>query len=246
MNKNVLPLSVFFLGCVFGVSACKKETQIGIEDKSIASEELNNVELVTTLTNPDHKIELYSESGKLYSGYNQMYLQIKNSDGSTIANATVSWGPIIYMASMNYSCPVSEISVMPGSLSVYSDYIVFQMARNDSEYWELNIKYTINGIDYSARKRITVINSSKCQIESFQGIDGSRYILALVELAQQNVSINDMKVLLYRMESMMNFIITDICKIKIDPRMPGMANHSSPGKIMLTLNKEIINVLWES
>lgn len=113
-------------------------------------------------------------------------------------------------------------------------YIVFQMAGNDMEHWELTLNYDINGTSYTANSKIQVAAAPKRVSESFMGTDNSRYILALVEPASPIVGTNDMKALLYKMESMMKFVPVENYKVLIDPRMPGMGNHSSPNNIDLT------------
>lgn len=204
------------------------------ENPKTTTGELQNLQLVTTLSNTNHKVEIYSANGKFQTGYNDIYFQIKNSDGSTVNNAEAAWTPVMYMAGMSHSCPVSSVSKKSGVQSTYGGYIVFQMAGSDMEYWELTIDYTVGGTKYTVKDKIQVVNSPKRVLESFQGIDGKRYILAMVSPAKPIVAVNDIKAVVYHMESMMNFVIVDNYKIKIDPRMPGMGNHSSPNNVDLT------------
>lgn len=200
--------------------------------------ELDGLQLATTLTNSTHKIELYTASGKLQTGYNAIYFQVKNLDGSLVNNATISWKPVMNMMSMSHSCPFSGITKKQNAQSTYNGYIVFQMAGSDAEYWELSLDYTINGTAYTVKSRIQVTAAPKRNVESFLGSDNNRYVLALVEPVSPRVAINDMKVVLYKMESMMSFTIADNYRIKIDPRMPGMGNHSSPNNEDLTQNAD--------
>src|SRR5690606_19729468 len=48
------------------------------------------------------------------------------------------------------------------------------------------------------------------------------------------VGINQMKALVYRMETLMNFVPVEGFVLNIDPRMPGMGNHGSPNNVALT------------
>ncbi len=208
--------------------SCKKENTV------TPVNELEGLQLVTTISNDKHKISLYTASGKFQTGYNDVYVQIKNTDGSALTNATISWKPVMHMMSMSHSCPYSPVTKKDNAKSVYTGYIVFQMAGSDMEYWELTLDYTINGIAYTATDKIQVIAASKRVVESFKGSDGKRYVLAMVEPVTPRVAVNDMKVVLYRMESMMSFVTADNYTIKIDPRMPGMGNHSSPNNVNLT------------
>ena len=221
---NTLKILKYFLIIITGnfLISCSKD------DNPIIENELNGLKLVTTLSNTTHKVELYTLNGKLQTGFNNIFFQIKNTDGTTIDNATASWIPEMNMMSMKHSCPYSEISKAKNSTSTYMGFIVFQMAGSESEYWDLNLNYSINGKDYTIKDRISVVEANRRVVESFQGSDGKRYILAMVEPTAPKVAINDMKAVLYRMDGMMNFPVVDNYKIVIDPRMPGMANHSSP------------------
>ncbi len=48
------------------------------------------------------------------------------------------------------------------------------------------------------------------------------------------VAVNNMVALLFKMENMMNFPAVENYKITLDPRMPGMGNHSSPNNVDLS------------
>ncbi|WP_407492528.1 hypothetical protein [Elizabethkingia anophelis] len=142
--------------------------------------------------------------------------------------------PVMQMMSMSHSCPYSTIGKKENAQSTYKGYIIFQMAGNDMESWELTINYKIDGNEYTAKNKIKVDATPKRVIESFQGSDGKRYVLAMVKPVNPIVGINDMEASVYRMETMMNFVPEENYKVKIDPRMPGMGNHSSPNNTDLT------------
>lgn len=196
--------------------------------------ELESLQLVTTITNNQHKIELYTANGKFQTGYNAIYFQIKNTDGSLINNATATWTPVMRMMSTSHSSPYSSISKKEKAQSTYTGYIVFQMPGNDMEPWELSLNYTVNGTSYTAKSNIHVTAAPKRVVETFLGSDNKRYVLAMVKPANPKVAANDMTALVYRMESMMSFVPVDGYRLKIDPRMPGMGNHGSPNNVDLT------------
>ncbi len=213
----------------FSIISCSKDKPV-----DIIPNELEGLKLATTIQNDDHKIEVYTASGKFQTGYNEIFFQIKDKSATLVNNATASWTPTMTMMSMSHSCPASEVTKKDGAQSTYTGYIIFQMASNDMEYWELSIDYTINGTGYSVKDKIQVDATAKRVSESFQGSDGKRYILALVEPSEPKVAVNDMTAALYQMESMMKFIPVENYKIIIDPRMPGMGNHGSPNNVNLT------------
>ena len=68
------------------------------------------------------------------------------------------------------------------------------------------------------------------------GTDGTKYVLALIEPKSPKIAVNKMKVGLFKMQTMMSFPSVPDYKITLDPRMPGMGNHSSPNNKDLTYN----------
>jgi len=217
----LLALIVFF-------GSCAKE------DKTLLPNELEGLQQAATISNDQHQITLYTANGRFQTGYNAIYVQIKNTNGSLVNNAAVTWIPVMHMMSMSHSCPFSPVTRKENAQSTYAGFIVFQMAGNDTEYWELTLNYTVNGVAYTAKDKIKVTAAPKRVVESFQGSDNNRYILAMAEPASPRVAVNDMKVMLYRMQTMMDFVPADNYTIKIDPRMPGMGNHGSPNNTDLT------------
>lgn len=219
--KSVLVLITF---SVF-VSCSKK-------DDVVVSNELDGLTLVTTLTNDTHKIGLYTASGKFLTGYNEVYVQIKNAQGTVESNASVKWTPLMHMMGMEHSCPASTVSYKTNG--IYKGYIVFQMAGSEEEYWDLTVNYTIGNTAYTVTDTIAVSAAAKRVVETFLGSDNNRYVLALVNPAKPAVAVNDISAVLYKMESMTSFVVADDYTIKIDPRMTGMGNHTSPNNVNLT------------
>lgn len=200
------------------LTACSRE--------EVTPHALEGLSLAATLQNTTHKIALYTPNGRFQTGYNAVTLKITGQNGSPAENAAVTWSPLMHMHSMSHGAPASALTPLQNGL--YQGYLVFQMASNDSEYWELALTYTADGREYSLTEKITVTEAPKRVVQSFQGTDGGRYIAALAEPAAPKAGINTMKAVLYRMESMMTFTPVKGYKLKTDPRMPGMGNHSSP------------------
>jgi hypothetical protein len=228
MKFNFSFKSYQYLLLIICLFSCSKEKVPQITDP------FQNLRLVTSISNNTHIIDLYSGNGKFQTGYNNIYLQIKDKAGNAIDNATVSWTPMMNMTMMSHSCPKSEVMKSEDAKNVYRGYIIFQMPGTEAEYWELTLDYTINGVSYTAKGRLNVEKSSKRVVETFQANDNKNYVLALVEPQKPKVAVNEIKALLFQMESMASFTPVKSYKIKIDPRMPGMGNHSSPNNVDLT------------
>jgi hypothetical protein len=222
--KNFKYLSILLLAIAF--YSCSSDSD-SVSENPI--DETSGLVKIQELSNDNHIIELYSETGKLTQGYNQISLRIKDkATDKYVTNASLNWMPIMNMATMKHSCPKSLIEKVSGKQTLYEGTIVFQMAQNTSEFWELKINYTINAIDYTTTAKINVPASEKRTVSSFTGSDGARYILAYISPKNPKVAINNMTVGLYKMQDMMTFTAVDNFKVKIDPRMPSMGNHSSP------------------
>lgn len=190
---------------------------------------------IQEIANETHTIELFSESGFLTQGYNHITLRIKEkSTNNYVTNAEINWMPLMHMAMMQHSCPKSEVAKIAGKQTLYAGEIIFQMAQNATEFWELTLNYSINGNTFTAKEIIDVPASSKRTVSTFNGTDGVRYVIAYISPKNPKVALNDMKVGIYKMQDMMNFPAVDNFKIKIDPRMPSMGNHGSPNNTDLT------------
>lgn len=210
-------------------------TSCSDNDDLVAINELDGLTKFQEMTNTTHTIELYSKAGTLVQGYNEIKLRIKdNATNQYVKNATVSWMPIMHMAMMNHSCPNSEVEKITTEGTLYEGYIVFQMAQNDTEYWDLKVNYTIDGVDYTTTTVIDVPASVKRTVNSFMGSDNVKYIVAYAEPNHPKVAVNDMVVGVWKMQDMMTFPLVDGYTLKIDPRMPSMGNHSSPNNVHAT------------
>ena len=222
-------LKYSFLFILATLTACSSD------DDEVVVNELDGLTKIQEFNNDTHVIELYNTTGALEQGYNTISLRFKNkSTNQYEENATVSWMPVMHMATMNHSCPKSEVVKTAQKETLYNGYIVFQMAQNETEYWDLKLDYTINGTAYTATEIVNVPASAKRRVTSFMGYDNKKYLIAIVDPANPKVALNDVTFGLYKMESMMNFPVVDNYKIKIDPRMPSMGNHTSPNNVDLT------------
>lgn len=185
--------------------------------------------VLASITGNGHEVEVYSEQQQFTIGYNQLFIRIKNeADDSYVSDASISWKPIMHMTEMMHSCPKSEV-LKTDDATVYSGYVIFQMPGNADEYWDLGIEYSIDGQTYEINKRIEVNmpTDGKARVASFMGSDDSRYVVAMMPF-EPEVAVNDFSAMVFKMEDMMTFPPVEGYKIAIDPRMPGMGNHSSP------------------
>jgi hypothetical protein len=222
----ILFLSVSTISC-----SDDKDDIIPIDDNPV-----EGLYKIYEIEGADHVVEIYSENQNLEVGYNEFSIRIKDlGSDKYVSNADLGWLPMMHMENMSHAAPHSMLSNAE-EVTVYKGHIVFQMASNDTEYWEVNFTYTLNDASVDGVVRVDVMEPSdgfkKTQV--FTGADETRYVLAYVHPRDPQVAINDMKAVLYKMEDMMTFPVVKNYTITIDPRMPGMGNHSSPNNEDLT------------
>lgn len=205
------------------------------DDNDTEVNEIEGLTIAQELSNDKHTIELYTETGKFSTGYNAISIRIKDKVSNTyVENTSITWNPIMQMPMMQHSCPKSNILKAEGKKTIFEGFIIYQMTNSDGSGWSLTVNYTIKGIDYTTSDTITVMQAAKQNVTTFTGSDNTRYIIALLEPKAPKIAINKLKIGLFKMESMMLFPVVENYTITLDPRMPGMNNHSSPNNTDLT------------
>lgn len=214
---------------MISLSACSSDD---IQEQHI--DELDGLHQITEFTNNTHSIELYSSSGKLQVGFNQLSLRIKDlATEDYLQDATVSWSPIMKMVDMAHSAPASEVVKIPQSVALYTGHLIFTMPENPNEKWEININYLVDGLTHSVSIPVAVTDVVDRLVINFTDNNDQQYALALVQPFEPMVAVNDIQMVLYKMESMMEFSPVNNFRILIDPRMPSMGNHGSPNNVDL-------------
>jgi hypothetical protein len=227
--KYILPILLITL-----FASCESD-----DDTLPQVSETEGLQKVQELSNANHTIEVFTKSGEFYTGYNDISIRIKNNaDDTYFETYTIDWMPMMDMGTMNHSCPKSNISKVTGKSTLYNGYLIYQMTALDASGWSLKFMYTIDNVDYMVEEDITVLQSSRQNVTTFTGSDSVKYIAAIIEPTTPEIAVNDLKVGLYKMESMMLFPTVADYTIGLDPRMPSMGNHSSPNNTDLTYNTE--------
>lgn len=226
--KYIIPILFILLS----VTACSTD-----DDSEPIINEVEGLIKIKNLSNSTHTIELFNKTGQFKTGYNAVSIRIKDKvTNNYVENATLSWMPVMQMEMMQHSCPKSSIEKALGKDTVYDGYVIYQMTNLDGTGWTLTINYSINNVDYSVSDSITVLQNANQNVTSFMGSDDIRYIIALIEPQSPKIAINKLKVGLFKMDNMMSFPEVGNYKILLDPRMPGMGNHTSPNNTDLLYN----------
>jgi len=226
--KHILPIILITL-----FASCDSDDNEIIAPVS----ETESLQKVQELTNASHTVELFTKSGAFQTGYNDITIRIKNNtDDTYFETYTIDWMPMMNMESMNHSCPKSSITKVIGKSTLYNGSLIYQMTGMDESGWSLKFMYTIDSVAYMVEEDITVSQSSRQNVTTFIGNDSVKYIAAIIEPTTPEIAINNLKVGLYKMESMMMFPSVADYTIGLDPRMPAMGNHSTPNNTDLTYN----------
>lgn len=204
--------------------------------------EIENLQLIKSFSKDGYTLELFNKSGKFQVGYNKLTLRLKDAGGKYVQNTTMDWMPMMTMnmggMTHQHSSPYSEISKVSGKQTLYQGYIVFIMASDEPDnYWDLHINLSVDGQNISIEDKVNVITTESQYNKVYtsgMGTDDENYMLALVEPENPIIGTNDIVVALFKKGDNHDFPIVNNYKIKVDPRMPGMGNHSAPGNVDMT------------
>ncbi|HUH45995.1 MAG TPA: hypothetical protein VLZ54_02480 [Arenibacter sp.] len=233
--KTIKLIAIALLLSIGAVSCSSDE-----DPHQIEKDPMTGFNLLTGINANGHTVELYSQGDHFITGYNEIYIRIKdNADDSYFPDVEITWLPVMKMIGMAHSCPRSTV-MLTDHHTISKGFIIFQMAGTEEEYWELSLNYRVGGQEYSSTTKIAVKMPAdqKQRITAFMGDDGVRYVLAMVSPQEPKVGVNDMQALLYRMENAMVFSGVRNYKITLDPRMPGMGNHGSPNNTDLSYDAD--------
>lgn len=206
-------------------------------------DETEGLNLVKTITHNAYEIQLFTVDDKLKVGYNPVFLRIKDASGDFVKEASVDWTLMMTMESEEmthrHSTPHGKIEKMDEMETLYQGYIVFNMASDEPHhFWEIQLNFTDNGQTYELTDKLEVVSTEGDYNKIFtsvMGSDGENYLLALVAPSQPEMGSNTMVVALFKAKED-RFPIVDDYTIRIDPRMPGMGNHSATG------NEDLVQV----
>lgn len=219
-------------------------------------EETENLQLVKSFENEGYRFDFYTRNGKMEVGHNQIYIQIEDPEGNFVEDAGLSWSPLMTMEMHGHddgqhtddegpmmhqhSAPYSKITKTSGKNSLYEGYIVFLMPGSEMDFWELNLDFEIDGAEGELAAEVEVVDSETDYHKvytSAMGADGEQYIFAMLEPRNPKVGINPLEVAVFKRKNDMEFPPVKEYKLKVDPRMPGMGNHSATGSEDLTPNE---------
>lgn len=224
---------------VAALTACKKEEDIA--PPSGPGPASTALELLVSAPIAEHTVEVYAQHPALRVGYNAMYVRLKDPGGNYVSDANLSWQPVMTMmmggTEHTHGCPYAPLAPAPDNGSLYSGYIVFNMASTGMGTWALHITFDADGTSHTLEVPMEVVASESEFHKTYatgMGTDGQAYFLAMLEPQAPVNGVNDLVVALFKRVDDFNFPVVDGHVIRVDPRMPGMGNHGAPGSEDMT------------
>ncbi|MEP5255171.1 MAG: hypothetical protein ABJQ39_08955 [Winogradskyella arenosi] len=209
-------------------------------------------ETVVSISEAQYQIDIAALNGTLYKGYNEIRIQITDTDNNTsVNNAEITFLPLLTDTFGNTSSGPHQYQLdYLSAEDYYLGYTVFPEETDASQYWEVHLSFTNEDVTHSVTQIVTVEEQTNMNLNmtSFTGNDGELYYIALVAPQKPSISENELVAGLYKYmtptqeagnfpdPSQFSFAKVEDYTIRLDPRMPepSMGNHSSPNNEDLT------------
>lgn len=204
---------------------------------------------LTTVVDGKYNVFAYSKTGKFHVGYNDIYfVATKKKNGNYIKNYEISgFTPHMLMVKMNmkHSTPVG-----PGAQSFNKDYLAvkrswisFVMSSSENGSWTLAYNYSVLGSNGTTGEKDITVNAlpqGQQWLKSFKS-GNDTYYLTLVNPSDYQTGKNTIKAYVSKKGTPATTpygYASEQFVIEIDPRMPDMGNHTSPGNEALQLQAD--------
>lgn len=196
-----------------------------------------------------YTISVYSGSGQLHTGYNELYfVATKTKTGNYVKDFQVSGiHPVMLMTKMNmqHSTPTSirATTFDTSLLAVRRAWVSFLMPTSDAGWWSLGYDaVVVKSAGALSETRITVDDLPQGQkwLQSFK-VGDDTYYLTLVSPTAWQTGTNTLTAYVSKKAAEATTpygLATEQFTIDIDPRMPDMGNHTSPDNTALTLQAD--------
>ena len=210
---------------------------------------LKNIPELSTVVDGQYNVFAYTKSGGFHTGYNELFfVATKQKSGNYIKDFSLTpITPVMLMTQMGmkHSTPVSGgVSTFnEDSSAVKRGWVSFLMSSGDAGSWSLSYDVSVLGKTGGISNiDITVddLASGQQWLKSFK-VGDATYYLTLVDPTSWQTGTNTIQAYVSakgRVGTEPYGLATERFTIDIDPRMPDMGNHSSPGNEALTLQAD--------
>lgn len=224
------------------VDCCSAEEALAVYNFLQAVKPIEGVELVV---DDQYKVKVYSRTGTLHTGYNDLYfVATKTSTGNYIKFLDItSLTPLMFMSRMNmyHSTPVSgEVSTSDINLvAVKHGWVSFVMNSSDAGSWSLAFDAKVlkkEGRLEPTSITVDALPDGQQWLKSFK-VGDDTYYLSLVNPTDWSTGKNTVTAYVSKKNTPATTpysLAQEQLTIEIDPRMPDMGNHTSPDNVALT------------
>ena len=192
-----------------------------------------------------YKVKVYSRTGTLHTGYNDLYfVATKASSGNYIKFLDITnLTPLMFMSKMNmyHSTPTSgEVGVVDINLAaVKHGWVSLLMNTSEAGSWTLAFDAEVlkkKGSLEDTSITVDALPEGQQWLKNFK-VGDQTYFLSLVNPTDWKTGANTITAYVSQKSSPITTpyaLADEQFTIEIDPRMPDMGNHTSPYNIALT------------
>lgn len=189
--------------------------------------------LVATATAGGLEVDLLA-AGRLETGRSPVFLAVRTVGGDPVADATVSFEPLMQMDGYVHGAPVLGAPALEAD-GVYRCEVVFQMSTVAGGTWGATVEIARPGaapveVNFPS---LPVADSGRAR--TFAHTDPrtatvTGYVASLNLDAGARVGLNPVTATLHRMDGATAFTPVEGAALHLDPQMPSMG-HGSPGSV---------------
>ncbi len=191
----------------------------------------------------------YTKTGKLHKGYNDIYFVVtKKKTGNYVKNYDITnVTPLMNMVKMKmwHSTPVGPAveSFDKTRLAVKRGWVSFLMNTSEAGTWQFSYDVSVLGSKGGIKEApITVdaLPAGQDWLKNFK-VGDDTYFLSLVNPSDFVTGTNTIQAYISKKSNPITTpyaLASEIFTIEIDPRMPDMGSHTSPGNVALTKQED--------
>jgi hypothetical protein len=191
----------------------------GCDDNPVSNEDENQIELMMVSSKQSSQDQFtVMTTDSLAVGYNEIYIEVKDSEGDlrNLSNPVIK--PIMYMPTKTHSAPASGTEIVEANGSTYLKAdIYFVMPSMDGSQWVLRVSgERADGSSLETEIDVDVANSS---LQRKMTVNDRMYILTYVQPKTPVVGGDVYEVAVHYKQDMMNFPALESAQVEIDPFM---------------------------
>lgn len=181
---------------------------------------------VNTVTVDGYSINLESDKD-LETGYNTLFWKVQK-DGESVDIESFTVNPMMDMMTMQHSTPVEQPIVNPIDNDYFYNMAVFIMPSGEMGSWSISFEI-ITKNDITISGDISVDVASSWRLTSVRDDNSNVYFITWMAPEDPVIGNNELRFLVHKRESMMNFPATSDAELEIYPYMDmgGGQGHST-------------------